>query len=227
MELTKYKEALGEEAFSQLQEYVQTLINQKEEARQESITGRKSLKAEVTQLRELKEKLYDKLGLDEDANIDELQIPTKGSELEATKQFERKLKKLEQDLKERNEAYQALDSKYQGTLTQAALQKAISGHDFVDQDLVSEYVKARIKVEEGELVYVDGDKVMSVDEGVKLIAQTKPHMLRAQGQGGSGFNPTSTSGKVKSLKEMTLTERMELARTDMAAYQRLEAGVAA
>jgi hypothetical protein len=221
MDISKYKEALGTD-FEAVQTYVNALIAQKDEARAESISGRKTLKAEVENLRKVKEVLFDKLGLDDDADLDSVSIPTKGQELEANKQAERRLKKLETELAAEREARTALDGKYKGTLTEAALARAISKHEFVDNDLVMEYVKGRIKFEGDELVYVDGDKTLSVEDGVGLVAKTKPHLLKAQGIGGSGYNPTATQGKTKALKDMSLTEQMNLAKTNKPLYDQLK-----
>jgi hypothetical protein len=226
MDLSKYKEALGEEAFAALSKYVVSLEGQRDEARQESIAGRKSLKSEVEALRKVKNTLYDKLGLDDDADLDAVVLPTKGAEVEAKAQYERQIKKLQTELATTQESYKGLESKHRGSLTDAALQKAIAAHQFVDNDLVTEFAKGRIKFsDDGELTYVEGDKVLSVEEGVKLIASTKPHLLKAQGSGGSGFNPNAKSGQTKAFNEMTLKEKSELYTKDPTAYKAAQAAV--
>jgi hypothetical protein len=222
MDLSKYKDQLGEGGFEELTKYVQTLISQKEEARQESINGRKSLKDQVIKLTAIKDTLFDKLGVSDEDDINSIQIPTKDSAVEVSKQYEKRIKKLEADLKVSQESYTGLEGKYRGSLTEAALRKALSAHDFVDQDLVADFVKQRVKFEEDQLYYVDGDTSLSIDEGVKLLATSKPHLLKAQGTGGSGFNANTNSGKTKSFKEMNLPERNALYKENKELYKQLQ-----
>ena len=223
MNLESLKSKLSESEYAELTSYVTTLVGQKDEARKESIEGRKSLKAEVEKLRGVKEKLFDKLGIDEDADLETVEVPTKQASIEATKQYEQKLKRMEKDLLTAKETYSALEGKHRSTLLDATLSKALSGHDFVDSELVTEYVKGRIKFEGEDFVFSDGDKSLSLVEGVKLLATTKPHLLKSQGTSGSGFNPNATAGKVKDFKSMTLTEKSELYKSNPEAYNTLKA----
>lgn len=222
MNLEALKAKLDEAEFTQLTEHVTALTNQRDEARAESITGRKSLKAEVEDLRGLKAKLFDRLGIESADEIDAL--PDAKGQADAAKQFETKLKRMATELETTKGAYTTLEGKHRGTLLEAQLQKALAGHEFVDRDLVGEFVKARVKFEDDSFVYAEGDKVISLEEGVKLLASTKPHLLKAQGTGGSGFNPTSTSGKVKAFNEMSLTERTDLYKTNRPLYDQLQSG---
>ena len=219
MNLESIKAKLSDSEFAELTSYVTTLTNQKEEARKESIEGRKTLKAEVEKLRHVKETLFDKLGLEDDADLDSVQLPTKGAEVEAAKKYERQIKKLTEELTATKESYSGLEKTHRTTLLEAQLSKAIAGHQFVDNDLVTDFVKARVQFEDGALVYRDGDKSLSIDEGIKLLATTKPHLLKAQGSSGSGFNTTSTTGKVKDFASMTLDERSALYKQSPAAYE--------
>jgi len=225
MNIESLKSKLSESEFAELNTYVSTLQGQKEEARKESIEGRKSLKAEVAKLTAIKSTLYDKLGLDDDANLDEVVIPTKGAELEATKKYERQLKKMQDDLKASQDSYAGLEKTHRSTLLDAQLGKAISQHQFIDNDLVSEFVKSRVVFEDGNVLYKDGDKSLTLDEGVKLIATTKPNLLKAQGNSGSGFNPNGSAGKVKDFKSMTLTEKNALYKENPKAYEAAKASV--
>lgn len=223
MELSALKETLGEVKFTELQSYVTTLENQRNEARHESIAGRKALKSEVETLRTVKSKLFDKLGIEsDDIDLDSLVIPTKGAELEAAKQFERRAKKLETELQTLRETNTQLDSKYRGTLTDAALAKTLAGFEFVDRDLVTDYVKSRIKMEGDEIVYQEGDKQLSLAEGIKYLTTTKPHLLKSVGASGSGFNPNVSSSTAKSFKQMNLTERAQLFKTNPQVYQQMK-----
>lgn len=223
MNLESLKTKLSESEFQELSTYVTTLVGQKDEARKESIEGRKSLKAEVAKLTAIKGTLYDKLGLDDDADLDTLVVPTKGAELEATKKYERQLKKMQDDLKASQDAFSGLEKNHRSTLLDAQLTKAIGQHQFIDNDLVSEFIKSRVVYEDDKLFYKDGDKTLSLDEGVKLIATTKPALLKAQGNSGSGFNPNGSAGKIKDFNSMTLTEKNALYKENPKAYEAAKA----
>ena len=219
MNLESIKAKLSDSEFASLSDHINGLNERVEKARTESIDGRKSLKAEVEKLRAVKETLYDKLGLPDDADLDSVQLPTKGAEVEAAKKYERTIKKLQEELSTTKDSYTGLEKTHRTTLLDAQLGKAIGQHQFVDNDLVTDYVKSRSVYEDGKLVYRDGDKTLSIDEGIKLLATTKPHLLKAQGSSGSGFNPNATSGKAKDFKDMTLTERSAIYKADPTAYQ--------
>lgn len=220
MDLAKYKEQLGEAGFNELTDYVQTLQNQKEEARKESISGRQALKSEVEQLRTLKADLFERLGIE---NVEELAtLPDAKGQAEAQKQYEARIKRLEKELKASQDGYAGLEGKHKATLLDAQLTKAISAHEFVDTELVTDYIKSRVKFDDGEIHFIEGDKTLSLTEGVQLLAQTKPHLIKAQGTSGSGFNPNATSGKTKSFNEMSLDERQDVYRASPEQYKALK-----
>lgn len=202
MNLEPLKEKLGDEMFAALKTHVDDLVGQRDAARSESIDGRKKLKAEVENLRAVKATLFEKLGLDEDADIDTL--PEVKGQAEAVKQFEAKLKRLEREKTEALQRATDIEGKYKGSRMDAALAKALSAHEFIDTDLVANYIGSRAVWEDDQIMVKEGDKLMPLEDGVKLIASTKPHLLKAQGRAGSG-NPTG-AGSSGGKRSMTATE---------------------
>lgn len=216
------REKLAPEEFTGLETLVNDLTGQRDAARQESIAGRRSLKTEVETLRSFRAAVIDRLGLDDDATPDTL--PDVRATTDAAKVLEARVKRLETELSAAKDENANLIKSGRDKDLSVALSSAIAGHDFVDADLVSTYVRARISFDdEGTPVYkTDDGKMLPLAEGVKVIAATKPHLLKAAGAGGSGYNHGNGSGATKKWTEMTLTERGELYKKDPAAYERLK-----
>lgn len=204
MNLESLKEKLGDETFAQLKTYVDDITGQRDAARAESIDGRKKLKTEVETLRAVKATLFEKLGLDEDADVNDL--PEVKGQAEAQKQFEQRVKKLERDLAAATAAKGEVEGKYRGSRLDAALGRALSAHDFIDAELVSNYIGGKVQWEDDQPMVKEGDKLLSLEDGVKLIAQTKPHLLKAKGQGGSGHPPGGAGSGQGQQSTMTRAE---------------------
>lgn len=222
MDITTIKEKLSEEEFTSLSTHIKTLTEQRDFAKTESITNRKTQKAEIDALRTLKNKLFDKLGLADDADIDALELPTKEAGVEQAKKYERQIKQLTDTLNATKEQFTTLEKTHRTTVLEAQLSKSLGSHQFIDNELVSEYVKSRLQFEDGTISYKEGDKLLSLDEGIRLLATTKPHLVKAQGTGGSGFNPKGSTGKGKDFKTMTLDERGDLYKQSPAEYKALK-----
>jgi hypothetical protein len=220
-DLETVREALTEEQFTGLKNHVDDLIGQRNTARTESITGRKQLREEVETLRTFKRATLDKFGLDDDADISALPDPK--ADADAVKTFEARAKRLGEDLKTAQEAFTALQSKHQAATVSAALEKALGSHDFVDREMVGDYVRSRLTVsdEGGVMFRSDDGATCAIDEGIKTLVKARPHILKAAGAGGSGFNPTQGSHKDKTFAEMTLTERGALFKENPEKYQQL------
>jgi hypothetical protein len=75
----------------------------------------------------------------------------------------------------------------------AALEKALSEHDWIDRDVAALLARAGVAWEEDRILYQAGDRAVPLADGVKLIAQTKPHLLKSAGAGGSGYKPGAGS----------------------------------
>jgi hypothetical protein len=189
------KEKLGED-YEGLETYVKDLVGQRDSARNESINGRKSLKAEVEKLRGLRDQLFDRLGISEEEDLENL--PDIKGQAEATKAVEARLKRMEKELNEKSGALEGYTKRYRDSLLTASLVKAINEHEWVDKEVVEMAVKARIGWVDDEPFYQTDKGAISIEEGVKLFAQDKPQLLKSTGAGGSGYNPSS--GNLKQMK---------------------------
>ena len=190
MEIAALKDRLGDQ-YDALAAHIETLVGQRDAARKESIDGRRALKAENEALKAVKVKLFEKLGLDDDADLDALPDP-KG-QAEAVKQFESRVKRLEKDLADAAKARDESERRYRDSAAKHELRKAMAGHQFVDDDLVAEHLLSRVAWDGEKLIYRHGETPVALDEGVKLLAQARPGLLKQPSAGGSGWNPAANS----------------------------------
>lgn len=193
MNLESLKDKLGAD-YAGLESYVNDLVGQRDAARKESLEGRKTLKAKVESLEALRTRLFEKLGLGVEEDIDAL--PDAKGQAEAVKQFETRVKRLESELKTKAEALTALDAKHRAARLDAALSQALGGHEFIDREVVEDYLRRRVDWQDDQMLYKSekGD-LIPLAEGVTLLAQTKPHLLKSPGARGSGYNPNPQQGQ--------------------------------
>lgn len=193
MDIEKLKDKLGDEMFAQLKGYVDDLTGQRDAARQESINGRKTLKAENDALKAFKAKALEKLGVDDDADLDAL--PDAKGQAEAAKQYDAKLKKAERERDEAKAARDAAEGKLRGSMQKAAIAEAMGGHAFVARDLVEAYVGPRVVWEGDEIMFkTDDGKLLSVKDGVAGLAKSRPELLQPTGTGGAGARAGGGAG---------------------------------
>lgn len=192
MELEALKEKLGDETFSELETYVNDLVGQRDQARNESINGRKGLKAQLATLEDQQSELLEKLGIESFEGIDD--VLTQGA-AEASKQFEAKVKRLERNLQEVEKSRDGTESKYRNSLKEIALSKAFKGHEFVAEDVVSTFVNDRLTWEGDDLLFKSDDgNLVSVKDGVASFAKSRPELLKPQGTGGAGVRSSNARG---------------------------------
>lgn len=86
---------------------------------------------------------------------------------------------------------------------ETALNSGLSGYEVVDADLVSTYIKGVVELDGDALKYKDGDNSLSLEDGLKKFFEDKPHLLKAQGNGGSGANNGGNSGGAFKRSEMS------------------------
>lgn len=157
-------------------------------ARDESIDRRKKLKDSESKLEQLtseRESILESLGVDPEEEIDVSLLAEKAKgKTEADKQLELRIKRLEKDLEktasERDEAV----SKNTDTQKQIALSKAMSKHEWIDTELVEGVLSGKIEVNDDGVFMSDGQ---SLEDGVAQFAADKPHLIKAQGRSGSGY----------------------------------------
>jgi hypothetical protein len=200
MNLEKLKEKLGDETFAELKAHVEDLTGQRDAAKRESIDGRTGLKAEVEALRGLKAKLFDKLGLDDDADLDAL--PDAKGQAEAVRQFEAKFKRLERELGEKSKSFNDLTAKHRANLRDVAISKALNGQEFIHREAAEALIERRVEWDGDEIFYKTDKGMIPLGDGVKLFAEQNPALLKAAGTAGSGHRQTGGAGG----KSMTRVE---------------------
>lgn len=191
MNIEELKETLGDK-YDGLKSYVDELIGQRDAARNESINGRKTLKARVAELEALQTKLFDKLGLDSPEDIDSL--PDGKGQAEAVKQFEAKVKRLERELAEEQQKAQGLTTQLRESTLNESLQKALGAHEWLDRDVAATILKSGIVFEDDTHQFKTEKGLITLDDAAKLIAQEKSFLLKSSGAGGSGYKGNNGNG---------------------------------
>ena len=184
MKIEELKDKLDDVTFTSLKSYVDELIGQRDVAKRESIDQRKNLKAEVEQLRKVKADLFEKMGLDDDADIDAL--PDAKGQADAVKQFETKFKRMDRELTDKSRAFDELQGRYRSNLQQVAVQQALRGQEWYDADAAELLLSSRVEWDGDDVFYKTDKGLVPLVDGVKLLTEQKPHLLKAAGTAGSG-----------------------------------------
>lgn len=194
MDISKLKDKLDDATFSELSTFVETLTGQRDEARRESIDGRKGLKAKLEQAEAAIPRLLDKLGIDSLDDLDALPDGGKGS-ADAVKQLETKIKRMERELNEAKAAKEEVSGKFRDSQQRAAIAQALGGHEFLAKDVVETYIGQRLVWEADELLFKSDDgKLIPVADGVSGFAKARPELLKSTGAGGSGYRSGNARG---------------------------------
>lgn len=190
MDIEKLKTKLDADEFAELSAHVAKLVEKAETAVNESINGRKGLKAENERLKALNTQIMDRLGI---AEPDELEsLPDLRGQAESAKQFEAKVKRLERELQDKSSALESLSAQRRADQQSAMLAKAMQSHEWINPRVVETYLKDSISWEDDQPFYKSDDgKLVGLEDGVKLIAQTMPELLKSHGAGGSGYRSGS------------------------------------
>ena len=193
MDLSELKEAIGDEKFTELENYVSDLIGQRDAARSESISGRKGLKEKVSTYENQLSEMYERLGI---SSFDELEdIQDQKGAADAAKQYEAKLKRMERQLAEANDAKSATEQKFKDAIRQATVADALGSHEFLAKDVVSTYIGNRLVWEEDDLLFRQDDgNLIPVSDGVAAFAKSRPELLKSSGAGGAGVKSSNARG---------------------------------
>jgi len=70
----------------------------------------------------------------------------------------------------------------------------LSKYDVIDSDLVSNFIRGNVELNGDSLIYKNGDSSMSIEDGLKSFFDEKQHLLKAQGNSGSGAGGNGNSG---------------------------------
>lgn len=208
LDITALKPKLGDEAFGQLEAYVNELVSQRDQARNESISGRKTLKTKVTEQEAAIAKLLDKLGLDSLDGLDDL--PDGRGQSEAVKQLEAKLKRLERERAEAISAREQLEGKWKDSRKAAAVAAAVGKHQWVDTDAASVLLERALRWEGDDLLCEVDGKLVPLEDGASHLARTRPALVKSSGTGGSGYRPTGGAGQAGVTKNPFARETFNL-----------------
>jgi hypothetical protein len=223
MDISKFKEALGDD-YAALESYINELTGQRDAARKESVDGRKALKAKVETTEAAMLRLMEKLGVE---TLDELDaLPPAKGQAEALKQLETRLKAKDAALAEKDAALSTLNGQYRNTRLAAELEKALAEYDFIDRDLVAAHIRQSLDWHDENLVFKTDKGDVPVTEGVKHLVAAKPHIVKAAGVRGSGYNPNARGAEVQNpwaKDRFNLTEQLRLAEENPALAAQLKA----
>lgn len=204
MDIASLKEVLGNEKFTTLQSYVNDLTGQRDTARNESITGRKTLKDNLATAQALAAKAMEKLGIESADDLDTL--PDAKGQAEALKQYDTKLKRAERERDDAKKLAEDASGKYRSSLQKAAVAEALGAHEFVARDVIEHYVSKQLTWDGDDLFFKSDDgKLIPVKDGVAGIAKTRPELLKPTGTGGAGMRQ-SNAGSGGNGKTMTRAE---------------------
>jgi len=199
MDINTLKEALGDEKFAQLHGYVTDLIGQRDTARNESITGRKSLKGKVDALEAQQAALLEKLGLSSAEEMESL--PDVKGMADAAKQLDARIKRAERERDEAKAAKAETDGKWRDSQRKVVMAEALTGHDWVARDIVETYFSQALVQEGDEFFFKSSDgKLIPPKDGAAGIAKTRPELLKPAGTGGAGVRQSNAgSGGAKTM----------------------------
>lgn len=190
MDIEKLQEHLPDEMFAEVAKAFSDLVGQRDQARNESIAGRKSLKENNAKLEYEVQQFREALGVD---TPDELQ--EKGIAVDQAQQYEAKLKKYARDLEQVQEQLSSAVQERRNTEAKLMLSSALSSHDWVDRDVVETYVQSSVSWEGDDLYFKSPDgNLMTVADGVATLAKSKPQLLNPTGAGGAGVRSSNARG---------------------------------
>lgn len=187
---------LDDATFAQLSQYVTDLVGQRDAARNESITGRKGKDARIKELSDRLQAISEHFGFEPEADLESL--PDARGAIEAAKQYDVKVKRLERQLQEATERAEEASGKYRSSLQKAAIAESLSGHEFIARDVVETFISNRLTWEGDDLLFkADDGKLVPVRDGVAGLAKARPELLKPTGAGGAGFRQANAGGAAK------------------------------
>jgi len=152
----------------------------------------------------------DKLGvdIDDEEGVEKLQEvlknfdPTKKVDVTKIKEYEAKLNRALKEKEELEKRYQEEHHRRIDVLKNVEIQRALGKFDVFDREVVGEYIKRQVELDEdGKVKFKADDGVLlDLEEGLKDFFSKKPNLLKAQGQEGSGTPPNSISAVLKQSK---------------------------
>jgi hypothetical protein len=122
-------------------------------------------------------------------------LPPGKATAEANRQMELKAKRLETQLAEKSTAYGDLEGRWRSANINAAVNGAISKHQFIDPETAAALIRPRAEfVDDAIMFKTDAGDLIPIDEAAATIAKTKPFLVQASGGSGSGAPPGNRAG---------------------------------
>lgn len=192
MDITELKDVLGDK-FEALSTHIADLTGQRDTARRESLTGRTTLKTELATAKETLAKILEKAGVE---TIEEFEaLPPGKATAEANKVIELQAKRLAKQLEERNTAYTEIEGRWKSANLNAAVNGAISKHNFIDPETASALIRPRVEFVGDEVMYkTDAGDLIPIADAAATIAKAKPFLVQASGGSGSGAPSSARVG---------------------------------
>ncbi|MGQ9815716.1 MAG: hypothetical protein ACUVR3_11310, partial [Candidatus Roseilinea sp.] len=212
MDLDALKDKLGEELHGELVQYI-TEIKAKADKQQKTLRAKLAeLEQANADLKRTQEDMLERLGVN---TIDELKETAPKGQIEA------RLKRLEKELADKQAALNDLTNRYRNAMQDAAIRKALAGHEWADgaQDLVIDHLARRVVWDGDQISYKAEDgALLSLDEAMQTLIKQKPILLKSTTAGGSGYRGKpgfgATEGQPNPWAKETfnLTRQIELMR---------------
>jgi len=118
------------------------------------------------------------------------------------------VKELEKERKTKDELVSQLNSLEATTKNlklENALNSALDGYEMIDKELITLSLKQSLDIKDDGVIFGDGK---SLEDGVKGFFEAKPHLLKPQGNSGSGTDNNTNEGYAKdSFTQQLLNQR--------------------
>ena len=135
------------------------------------------------------------------------------------------VKELEAERAEKQELMQklnTLEAKNKELTINSELSKILDEIGVVDKEVASLALKHFVDVEDGKVIFKNGEEVLDLKTGASKFFENKPHLLTSKGNQGSGANNPTNQGGIKKRGEMSLEEKAEfIAQNGREAYEQL------
>ena len=135
------------------------------------------------------------------------------------------VKELEAERAERQELMQklnTLEAKNKELTINTELNKILDEIGVVDKEVAALALKHFVDVEDGKVVFKNGEEALDLKTGASKFFENRPHLLASKGLQGSGANNPTNQGGIKKRSEMSLEEKAEfIAQNGREAYEQL------
>lgn len=123
-------------------------------------------------------------------------------------QLSSEVKRLSDELKAEKDGRSAEREKRIGATKLNKALAALQAGNAINPEVISKLVLGNINAKDDDnLVFVgDGDKEMTVEEGVKAYLDANPWLVKNTNNGGSGGKPPATAGEQSDLENMSMED---------------------